>query len=355
MELKKKAMKILHIDSGLFWRGGQRQVLTLHQKLLDSGVNSYLACNGSGELFKKAKKMRIANLFPYEYKSEISLSTFKSLKKIRTKIAPDIIHCHDGHSITYGVLLKKKSYLFETRRVSYKINKFSRVFKYSKVDAHISVSNDIKMYLKKYFDQVFTIHSCIDLSRFKQKAAKDKFDQSKINLLFVGALSKQKGLEILLQAFSKLSKLYKNLHLNIVGSGELQSWLEEKILELNISNGVTLFGHHSDIENFYHSSDIVIFPSVDGEGSSGVIKESMAANKIIIASDLACNKEIIADGLDGILFSNNSAESLLEKIEKVLINPNFLNITDIKKKVREFSCETIAAKYIQIYCKYHNK
>jgi len=158
-----------------------------------------------------------------------------------------------------------------------------------------------------------------------------------------------------LQAFSKINLVYTNLHLNIVGSGELQSWLEEEISKLNISNEVTLFGHHSDIENFYHFSDMVIFPSVNGEGSSGVIKESMAANKIVIASDLACNKEIISDGLDGILFANNNVESLFDKIEKLLINPNLLDMSNVKKKVREFSCDTMAAKYIQIYNKYLNK
>ena len=46
-------MKILHVDTGRTWRGGQKQVFSLHRGLLERGVDSLLVCSDGGELQRR--------------------------------------------------------------------------------------------------------------------------------------------------------------------------------------------------------------------------------------------------------------------------------------------------------------
>jgi len=95
-------MKILHIDLGKEWRGGQRQTLFLHEGLIQSGIKSAVVCNERGELCKK----EIDGLIPVSFKGEADLSFLGELKSIIRQLEPDIIHTHDAHSLTPALFAK---------------------------------------------------------------------------------------------------------------------------------------------------------------------------------------------------------------------------------------------------------
>ena len=212
-------MRVIHIDTGKEFRGGQRQVLILHKGLLTSGVESYLLCRKKSNLYQRAKDERIENVIGFEPNNfYYSNSLNKNLKNLK----PEIVHCHDSKSLNYFIFKRKSFKLIETRRVSYPISSFSIKYKYSKCDWHVAVSEEIENYLRKFFKNVTTIHSGIELERFKkdfnENPLKGNFEK---NILFVGALTKQKGVEVLIKAFYILSKEFQNSALHIVGDGKL--------------------------------------------------------------------------------------------------------------------------------------
>lgn len=348
MGTSKKTLSILHIDTGADWRGGQRQVLTLHSLLLKNGVDSSLICNVNGKLYAMAKDNKVPQIIGVDYRNQLSIKCHKEVHKIYASIKPEIIHCHDSPSVSL-VRFIKGSIKFHTRRVSYPINNFSILFKYSSIDFHIGVSNEIRDYLARFFKNTFAIHSCVDKTRFKKIGTKPAFDSKGINILFVGAFTSQKGIEILIPAFKDLVKKYSDIHLHMVGDGELRSWSDKKVKEIGITDNVIFYGSRNDIEKFYIGSDIVVCPSVSGEGSSGVIKEAMAAGKTVIASDLVCNKEIIEDGVNGILFKNQDMSSLFNAFESVLSKKIVIDHRAINQKVKKFSCNNMAIGYINLY------
>jgi len=94
---------------------------------------------------------------------------------------------------------------------------------------------------------------------------------------------------------------------------------------------------------------VVICPSVSGEGSSGVIKEGLAAGKRVIASNLTANKELIDDRINGILFQNRSDESLAQTLELALSGNPFISIESIKQKVNQFDCSNTIQQHIDLY------
>jgi glycosyltransferase involved in cell wall biosynthesis len=340
-------MKILHIDTGKEWRGGQRQVSILHKLLLENNIDSNLICYGEGELYKKVKTSS-KNIFKLTRKKSEDIHI---LKNLIIRLNPDIVHFHDSRSLKYINKIPKNIKKIETRRVSYEISTYSRIFKYSKCDHHVAVSNDIANYLKKYFSNVSVIHSCIELERFNSnKDTKIPFSKKfGINLLFVGSFSKQKGIDILIEAMDKLLSEFSDIGLHIVGDGKLKEQISNLVTEKKISDNVIFYGFRTDVEPFYSYSDISIIPSIDGEGSSGVIKESMASKNIVIASNLNANKELILNGIDGVLFKNGDSIDLYEKIKLVLENKIQLNPDAIDKKIIEFSCDNKVKKYINLY------
>jgi len=350
MTSKKKKIKILHIDSGNEWRGGQRQVLTLHKGLIDNNIQSFLLCNKKGKLFEISKKQNIPNVFSFDYKGELSISSHLSVYRIHKEIEPTIIHCHDAHTVSLSFFLRNVT-KFHTRRVSYKINFLSLFLKYRTIDFHIGVSIEIMNYLKQYFQNVTSIPSCIDLKRFSKISDINVFNEKKFNILFVGAFSEQKGINILIPAFKNVLKHKKNVHLNFVGDGDLSNWAKHQIRKLGIEKNTTFFGSRQNVEIFYQNSNLVVCPSVSGEGSSGVIKEALASGKTVIASDLECNKEILDDYINGLLFKNQDVNELSEKIIQVIENKTQINAKMINHTAQKFKCENMIKSYIELYKK----
>ncbi len=335
-------MKIAHIDTGKDWRGGQRQVLILHKRLLKKNIDSYLLCNSKGKLIKKFSE----NVIPINFNNNFfSIDLYKKIKELN----PDIVHCHDSKSLNYFIFFNKNFKLLETRRVSYPIGFLSIKFKYSKCDYHIAVSEEIEKYLKKFFKNVITIHSSIEFERFEKEFNNPLRGNFEKNILFVGSFTKQKGLEVLLKAFFILTKEFNNIALHIVGSGKLEKKIKEIVNFFKINKQVFFYGFRDDIEKFYKYADIVVVPSIDGEGSSGVIKESLISGKITVVSDLNENKILIKDGVNGFLFENKNYEKLYGVLRKIIIGKFKLNTYDIKKSVEKYSADIMVEKYINLY------
>ena len=336
-------MKIVHIDAGQEWRGGQKQVMLLHQGLLEKGIESFLVCNKKGELYEQAHE-HVANCMGWNYSGKRSYSTKKDLETILQHIKPDIIHFHDSLSLNYskvGVAIK-----LESRRVSYPVKWISRITKYKGIQHHVGVSQTITNYLSRFFKNCSTIHSSIDLDYYTTVSGKAVLkNKSAYNILFVGAYSKQKGIDVLLEAFTQLINSGTEATLHLCGSGELQSEIDASIKKNGIEKHVVQYGHQRNIAPFYQEADVIVVPSVDGEGSSGTIKEGIASLKPVIASDIAPNLELIEDGKTGFLFESGNSSQLANLFAKKPTIP----CTTLEVKRLEFSSEIMIEKYAQLY------
>ena len=343
-------MRVLHIDTGLEWRGGQRQALTLHKGLLSHNIESLFLGNQAGELYQLCENNNEEKYAGFTFNGELSSTTHNEIQKIVQEFKPTIIHCHDSHSAKLGSRFHKSCTIFHTRRVSYPIKFLSRYFKYKNIDAHVCVSEDIRNYMKQYFSNTFTIHSCVDIKRFDRVVDKTIFDKNgDINIVYVGAFSNQKGVDVLIKAFSNLAKNYNNAVLHLIGDGELLQPMKNLAKSLEVDHNIVFYGARKDVENFYLNSDYVVCPSVSGEGSSGVIKEGMAAGKIVITSDLTANKELIDDGVNGVMFKTGDSNALTTTLNKVISEEIVIERQKIKDKVSLFDCSNTIEQYVALY------
>jgi glycosyltransferase involved in cell wall biosynthesis len=132
------------------------------------------------------------------------------------------------------------------------------------------------------------------------------------HFLFVGRLVEEKGLRTLLQA-----AFLSPFRLIIIGDGPLQ---QEVIDHCKVNPNVVYLGPQSKAAVISHmkACAALVFPSLWYEGLPLTIIEAFSTGTPVIASDHGAMKELIADGLNGLLFQPGRERDLVRRIEDVL-------------------------------------
>ena len=144
-------------------------------------------------------------------------------------------------------------------------------------------------------------------------------------MLAVGRLHKQKGFDILINAFSIFFKNNKNYDLIILGAGDERRNLEKKIKELKLENNIFLPGYLNPYP--YYKSCSLYISSSRYEGVSNATLEAMQYKVPIIITDTQIGIFDYLKDEHSALFALTTPESLAEKI-KIIIDSK-----KIKKKI----------------------
>lgn len=152
------------------------------------------------------------------------------------------------------------------------------------------------------------------------------------NFLYVGRLSEEKNLFLLLEVFKELPQY----NLSIAGGGIL---LEE--LKRVASDNVKFVGHISneEIDKLYLSSDALILPSIK-EPWGLVIEEALFYGlPVIVSSNVGCSQDLVLDKINGLIFDSASKQDLKQAVIELVNNYDSLKTGaekfDLKKKDEE--------------------
>ena len=182
------------------------------------------------------------------------------------------------------------------------------------------------------------IPTCADTEKFNPKKNIEN-GSSEIVILFCGRLNKVKGLDLLLRGFYEFLKTHKNSKLLIVGDGQEKNNLNNLSKKLRIDTKVEFLGFvdYDCLPKIHQMADIFVMTSFR-EGLSVSMLEAMASGLAIISTDNVGATEVIVDGYNGIIFSNNDRNPVL--LSKLMIKA-YENRQSLGKRARE----TIEEKY----------
>lgn len=113
-------MRILHLDSGRDWRGGQRQVFLLAATQRDDGHEPLVVAAPNSPLAGRLKTVGIASA-AVDMRADLDLFAMRRVRRLITKWKPDVVHAHDAraHAIALGALVGAHVPLVVTRRVPF--------------------------------------------------------------------------------------------------------------------------------------------------------------------------------------------------------------------------------------------
>ncbi|MEV7571856.1 glycosyltransferase [Pseudarthrobacter sp. NPDC089323] len=140
-------------------------------------------------------------------------------------------------------------------------------------------------------------------------------------VMFAGRLAEEKHVDVLIRAIGK-TPAELNVHLEIVGGGEVRTGLEELVQRLGLGSRVKFLGLVSDedLRKAYIKADLFCMPGT-AELQSLVTLEAMSASTPVVLADAMALPHLVRDGENGYLFTPNDSDDLAKKITQILQLP----------------------------------
>ena len=279
------------------------------------------------------------------WKSIYHVATYEGICPLGTKMLPDRINCqqpaglicYDRHCLPLRAMLPQMLRMKLWRRWQ---NAFNLI---------IANSNALKHALSaEGIGPVEVLWNGVPIQPLRQPLF------SPPTVAFAGRLTPAKGVDILVQAFSKIITKIPESRLLLVGDGPEKKRLNRLIANLQLSSRVSLSNHISryELERYFASAWVQIVPSLFAEPFGNVAAEAMMRGTVVIASRTGGLTEFIRDGETGILFPPGDVNALAEALLLLLNDPKLAE--KMGKAGRKFALtylteEIFIDKLIHIY------
>jgi glycosyltransferase involved in cell wall biosynthesis len=214
--------------------------------------------------------------------------------------------------------------------------RFAPVFQriYQKMDALICHTQEAKSRLIREFaidpERVRLIpHGPLfhDSERRSVKASRAQLalPDNATMVLWQGIIEPYKGLDFLLEAWSKVDAPRLNAHLFLAGTGDshLLGTIKEQVSRLGLQKSVRLdfrFVPDEELSAYYQASDILVFPYREVT-TSGALMTAMAFKKTIVATNLAAFQEVLRDGESAVFVNYGDADGFASALRTLIREP----------------------------------
>ncbi len=178
--------------------------------------------------------------------------------------------------------------------------------------------------------KITVIPNAVDISRFKLERQPDKGLAEELGIMnkvvvgFIGSFYAYEGLPLLIEAIEILKSRQPNVIVMLIGGGPQEHLLKSMVKQKNLDSQVIFTGRvpHDEIEAYYDLVDIFTYPRLSMRLTDLVTPlkplEAMAKGRIVLASDVGGHKELITDGVNGVLFPAGDKYALADKISELI-------------------------------------
>src|SRR5881394_3930584 len=267
-------MRVLQVDSGRAWRGGQNQVRLLCRELLrQADVEQALVTKHGSELAQRAAAAGITVLGT-AWDIGLDPRAWWHLRRTIRAFQPDIIHVHDSHSLALAASVASGRTMVATRRVEFRIGRFGSWRRAGRIIA-ISVA---------------------------------------VN---AAALTGEKDHGTLIRAAAHARGARPDLQWVVAGEGTLRESLADEIARRGLADRVHLIGHVDRVDALIAAASVFVLCS-RREGLGSVILNALALNRPVVATAAGGVPEILPPES---LVPVEAAEALAQKVVKMIEHP----------------------------------
>ena len=179
-------------------------------------------------------------------------------------------------------------------------------------------------------DKITVIPNAVDIANFQPVEQVDSELQQQLGLQdrqvigFIGSYYYYEGLELLLQAASLMRAARPDLRVLMVGGGPAEAQLKQLAVDLGIDD-ITLFAGRvpqARVSAYYSLIDALAYPRQSMRITELVTPlkplEAMAQKRLFVASDVGGHRELVEDGVTGLLHRAGDPDSLAGKLDLLL-------------------------------------
>ena len=366
--------------------GPSKHVTNLTSDLRKYGIETLLLSGqpskSEGEMFYLAKDKNIKlKIIPYmeRFVSPIKdlISFFIILKEIYI-YKPDIVHTHTtkaGILGRFAALICGVKHIYHTyhghifygyfsKYISCFIIAIERLFSRFSTKL-IALSPNLTIELKRIikpvdYKKIVTVPLGLDLkknlstprmlNRWRETMG---FSHKDIIIGIVARLVPVKNHQMLINSMSELCKDFSNLHLAVIGNGELENQLKEQVNKLKLDSKIHFYGILKNLNEVYSDLNLIVLCSKN-EGTPVVLIEALASGCPVASTNVGGVAEVLENGKLGTFLSSNPNEFTkgLHNIINDIANNNFkesLDYSERKKICNQYSVDKLGKNIYQLY------
>ncbi len=265
---------------------------------------------------------------------------FESVRLLRRLIRaerPDVIHVHKGvsHAIALAATWHQPVGAFVVNRgVSFPLDLWNRgKYRTRRVDRVVTVCRQIKDVIvesgKLPEEKVQVVYAGTDVTQFDPAKWDPRAFRREKNIpgdAFVAAqvgVRDWKGWKELIDSVSDVAPAHPEVHLLLIGcrSDVEKNGVMSYAAQAGIADRVTAVEYRSDMPNVFASCDLVVDASWAGTGITGTVREAMAMQKPVIATNAGGNEELVSSPAVGWLIPMKNRAALTNALREVIEDP----------------------------------
>ena len=319
---------------------GITQLLKWWIPRFDKGEFEFMVCSlrarESGGRFLEQEGISVV----YLDKGKFSPSTLPHLLKLIKQIEPHVLHLHGYGAANFGRLA---SWITGIPNIVHEhAVLIDQPFYQTVADTMLSplttkaiaVSSPVRDFMcqrrKVNPARIETFIAGLPLSEFthpdenlvEDKRRKLGVSHQETIVSTIGRLATMKGQIFLIRAAAEIIKEHPQTRFLIVGDGPDRELLEAKAQQLKLGDRMIFTGFCEDVPTILALSDIVVIPSIYGEGGPLTLLEAMNMSKPVIGTPTGMMPEVILNGETGFIIPPKDVPSLIEKLSTLLRNPS---------------------------------
>ncbi len=298
-------MRVLQVDAGREWRGGQNQVRLLCRELQRAGVDVQLATKHDSPLARRAQAEGIPTT-GVRWRFSLDPGTALDLLVELVRFSPDVVHAHDSHAlrlVRWAMGLASWAGdtppLVASRRVDFHVRRRSGWFRADRVIAVSHAVQEVLIADGLPETAISVIPDGIDPEEVRANAAHPLNIRARLGLspdtpvaVNVAALVNHKDHRTLIRAAAFAHDHHPALQWLIAGDGELRHTLEREIAEQRLDDIVHLLGYVPEVDALIREADVFVMSSKQ-EGLGSVILHALALGKPVVATSAGGIPEVL--------------------------------------------------------------
>ena len=343
--------RILHVDAGRSWRGGQRQVFLLATGLRDLGYRTLVVAPTGSPLIRRAERAGLPT-YRLTLRSEWDFRSARELRAVTREWGANVVHAHDArsHSIARLALLgQRKTRLVVTRRVAFTPKQVRLKYRHG-IDAFVAISNAVKQVMVKAgvpADRIEVVYSGLPAPQVKRPRnwrRERGWPATTVVCGIVGAMTQEKGIDLVGGIARRLpGEVFRRTRLVILGG---------KGKGGTSVSGVEGFdaGFVEEIHDAVAGLDVLWHPA-RSEGLGTSVIDAMALGIPPIAFAVGGLPEVIEDNKSGLLVPPGDVQGFARAAAELITNePLRAKLGEgARVRAREFDAKRMIERTAEVY------